>query len=115
MFDEAAVADVVFHAPEVSGQWEPETPRASVADLHRLCELSPRELEVVTTFLDGDRAPAVGESLFIARSTVRNHLSRVFRKLQVRSQQELIVLLRPSRTGRLGTAEVGLVGDSRKD
>ena len=95
MLDEAAVAGIVFHARDVSGHWPREMPGAAVAQVPGLSELSSRELEVVTMLLAGDRVPAIAKSLFIAQSTVRNHLSWVFRKLQVRSQQELIVLLRP--------------------
>ncbi|KQS59959.1 hypothetical protein ASG36_02755 [Geodermatophilus sp. Leaf369] len=59
-----------------------------------LGDLSGRELEIVLRLLDGDRVPAIAESLFLSSSTVRNHLSAVFRKLRVGSQQELIHLLR---------------------
>jgi DNA-binding CsgD family transcriptional regulator len=59
-----------------------------------LSRLSGRELEIVTRLMDGDRVPAIAESLFLSPSTVRNHLSAVFRKLRVQSQQELIRLLR---------------------
>ncbi|MDT0260082.1 PAS domain S-box protein [Jatrophihabitans lederbergiae] len=66
----------------------------NVPGLHRL---SRRELEVVRRLLDGDRVPAIADQLFISQSTIRNHLSSVFRKLRVRSQQELIELLRGHR------------------
>ncbi len=56
--------------------------------------LSRREVEVVQMLLLGDRVPVIARQLFISQSTVRNHLSSVFRKLRVNSQQELIVLLR---------------------
>ncbi|HEY0166791.1 MAG TPA: PAS domain S-box protein [Jatrophihabitans sp.] len=56
--------------------------------------LSRREIEVVRMLLLGDRVPVIARQLFISQSTVRNHLSSVFRKLGVSSQQELIVLLR---------------------
>jgi DNA-binding CsgD family transcriptional regulator len=59
-----------------------------------LSRLSGRELEIVTRLMEGDRVPAIAEALFLSPSTVRNHLSAVFRKLRVRSQQELIRLLR---------------------
>jgi PAS domain S-box-containing protein len=62
-----------------------------VAGLERL---SRREIEVVRMLLLGDRVPVIARQLFISQSTVRNHLSSVFRKLRVSSQQELIVLLR---------------------
>jgi DNA-binding CsgD family transcriptional regulator len=56
--------------------------------------LSGRELEIVMRLMNGDRVPAIAESLCLSPSTVRNHLSAVFRKLRVGSQQELIHLLR---------------------
>ncbi|MFL6163453.1 MAG: helix-turn-helix transcriptional regulator [Jatrophihabitantaceae bacterium] len=59
-----------------------------------LDRLSRREYEVVKLLLHGDRVPVIARQLFVSQSTVRNHLSSVFRKLRVRSQQELIVLLR---------------------
>jgi DNA-binding CsgD family transcriptional regulator len=59
-----------------------------------LGRLSGRELQIVTRLLDGDRVPAIADALFLSPSTVRNHLSAVFRKLRVASQQELIHLLR---------------------
>jgi DNA-binding CsgD family transcriptional regulator len=60
----------------------------------RIPEVSPRELEIVGRLMTGDRVPAIAAALFISQSTVRNHLSSVFRKLGVNSQQELISLLR---------------------
>jgi DNA-binding CsgD family transcriptional regulator len=59
-----------------------------------LGRLSGRELEIVMRLMNGDRVPAIAESLFLSPSTVRNHLSAVFRKLRVGSQQELIHRLR---------------------
>jgi DNA-binding CsgD family transcriptional regulator len=59
-----------------------------------LGKLSARELQVTTRLLDGKRVPAIASELFLAQGTVRNHLSSVFRKLRVASQQELVDLLR---------------------
>jgi DNA-binding CsgD family transcriptional regulator len=59
-----------------------------------LDRLSGRELEIVLRLLNGDRVPSIAASLFLSPSTVRNHLSAVFRKFRVGSQQELIHLLR---------------------
>lgn len=56
--------------------------------------LTARELEIVERLVAGDRVPAISQQLFIAQSTVRNHLSTIFSKLGVGSQQGLIVLLR---------------------
>lgn len=59
-----------------------------------LGRLSTRELQVVTRLLDGKRVPAIAGELFLSQGTVRNHLSSVFHKLGVHSQQELLDLLR---------------------
>ncbi len=65
-----------------------------------LPELTSRELQIVSRLLAGDRVPAISRQLYLAQSTVRNHLSAVFAKLGVRSQQELIVLLRKAQSRR---------------
>src|SRR4029450_931325 len=52
-----------------------------------LGRLSGRELEIVMRLMNGDRVPSIAGSLFLSPSTVRNHLSAVFRKLRVGSQQ----------------------------
>lgn len=57
-------------------------------------QLSVRELEVVRLLQAGDRVPAIARRLFLSQSTVRNYLSSAFRKLEVRSQQELLDLIR---------------------
>ncbi|MGO8722439.1 MAG: LuxR C-terminal-related transcriptional regulator [Acidimicrobiales bacterium] len=67
--------------------------RLAQTRVHQLSELSSRELEVVTKLLGGYRVPATARALFVSQSTVRNHLSSIFKKLHVHSQQELIDLL----------------------
>lgn len=64
-----------------------------------LADLSSRQWETVTRLLAGQRPPAIAEAMFVSQSTVRNHLSAVFRKLGVHSQQELIDRLRPRTDG----------------
>ena len=56
--------------------------------------LSPREIEVVRLLVQGDRVPGIARQRGVSKSTVRNQLSSVYRKLGVGSQQELITLLR---------------------
>jgi DNA-binding CsgD family transcriptional regulator len=75
---------------------QPPTSPSAPLDLSRL---SPREREVVQRLLAGDRVPLIAESLYLAPSTVRNHLSSVFGKFGVNSQQQLIVLLRTQSSG----------------
>jgi DNA-binding CsgD family transcriptional regulator/PAS domain-containing protein len=58
-----------------------------------LSELSGRQWEVLTRLLRGERVPAIARALFLSQSTVRNHLTDIFRKLGVHSQEELLALL----------------------
>jgi len=56
------------------------------------CVLSDREAQVVRLLLSGHRVPRIARQLHLSASTIRNHLSMVYRKLGVNSQQELILL-----------------------
>jgi DNA-binding CsgD family transcriptional regulator len=63
-------------------------------DIPGVSGLSTRELQIVERLLAGDRVPAIARDLYLSPSTVRNHLSSVFRELGVSSQQQLLDLLR---------------------
>jgi DNA-binding CsgD family transcriptional regulator len=60
--------------------------------LDNRCVLSDREAQVVRLLLTGHRVGWIGAQFYLSPSTVRNHLSTVFRKLRVNSQQELTLL-----------------------
>jgi DNA-binding CsgD family transcriptional regulator len=68
-------------------------------EIPELADLSARQWEIVTRLLRGERVPGIARSMFLSQSTVRNHLSAVFAKLGVHSQQELIELLRARSNG----------------
>jgi len=76
-------ADVYRRAPDVND-----------VEAELLSRLSMREVEIVGMLMRGDRVPAIARTLHLSQSTVRNQLSSVFRKFDVRSQQELIDRLR---------------------
>ena len=63
------------------------------ARLVKRCKLSPREAEVLTWAAQGRNAKAIAEKLFISESTTKTHMSNIYRKAGVHSQQELIALL----------------------
>jgi DNA-binding CsgD family transcriptional regulator len=63
------------------------------ADLPELGRLTSREWEVVRQVRAGARVEEVARALHLSPSTVRNHLSAVYRKAGVRSIAELLVLL----------------------
>jgi DNA-binding CsgD family transcriptional regulator len=72
----------------------------SERDLPGLSNLTTRELEILTRLLDGDRAPAIAQELFLTQGTVRNHLTSIFSKVGVTSQQQLLTLFRAARATR---------------
>lgn len=57
-----------------------------------LSVLTPREREIFDLAVTGARKDEIGERLFISPDTARTHLQRVYRKLGVHSQAELIAL-----------------------
>jgi len=61
-----------------------------------LRELSQRQLEILRRLLRGERVPTIARDLFLSQSTVRNHLSAIYRRLGVHSQAELLARLLPS-------------------
>jgi len=60
-----------------------------------LSVLSPREQEVLDLIRNGYRVATVARRLLISPHTVRNHLKRIFLKLEVGSQAELLEKLKP--------------------
>lgn len=68
-----------------------------VAEL-RLTALSVRECQIANLLLRGDSAKAISRRLAISAGTVRNHIKKIYPKLGVHSQVELLAL------GRVGSA-----------
>jgi PAS domain S-box-containing protein len=58
-----------------------------------ISELSARQWEVVSRLVRGQRVPTIADEMYLSQSTVRNHLSSIFRKAGVHSQRELMALL----------------------
>jgi PAS domain S-box-containing protein len=69
-------------------------PGADATRVPALGELSGRQWEVVSRLARGERVSTIASELYISESTVRNHLSAIFRKTGVHSQRELLGLLR---------------------
>jgi len=55
--------------------------------------LTPTELQVVQLAAEGLTNPEIGEQMFIARGTVKVHLSHIYAKLDVRNRSELASLV----------------------
>lgn len=82
----SAVASVEEHAPESAGL---EERCAAVAHDKKL---TPRETEIFTMLAHGRNVPFIQEKLVVSRNTVKTHVSNIYGKLGVHSQQELINL-----------------------
>lgn len=83
-----------LEAQEASAAAPPLPPPTAHTEA-RLAELSPREQEVLRHLLEGYRVGTIARKLFISPHTVRNHLKKIFAKLDVRSQTELMETLKP--------------------
>jgi len=62
-------------------------------DIDSICQeyhISNREREVIQLILDGKSNRDIEEALFISYHTVKNHVSNIFRKLNIRSRNDLI-------------------------
>lgn len=66
--------------------------RANSGAAEILQDLTTREHEVFRLAAGGARKEEIGQALFISPATARTHLQRVYRKLGVHSQAELIAL-----------------------
>jgi DNA-binding CsgD family transcriptional regulator len=81
-------------SPEGSGgaTVEPDLER-HMDEWLRTVQLSPltgREREVLLLLVQGHRLSTVASTLFLSQHTVRNHLKRIFAKLGIHSQAELV-------------------------
>ena len=55
-------------------------------------KLSPRELDLATLISEGLDNAQIAARLSISEKTVRNHITRIFAKLEVETRAQLIVL-----------------------
>ncbi|MEA2589865.1 MAG: hypothetical protein QOH66_2792 [Actinomycetota bacterium] len=67
-----------------------------------LRNVSQRQLEILRRLLRGERVPTIARDLFLSQSTVRNHLSAIYRRVGVHSQAELVARLLPGRGASVG-------------
>ncbi len=68
---------------------------ASLTEIPELADLTSREWQTLSLLADGGRVAGIAEALGLSQSTVRNHLSAIYRKVDVGSQAELLARLRP--------------------
>jgi DNA-binding CsgD family transcriptional regulator len=62
--------------------------------IQELGEMTTRQREIVARLAAGERVKEIARDMFLSPSTVRNHLTAVFRRFGVHSQLELISVLK---------------------
>lgn len=88
-----AIADDGSSQPhDQAGRW-----RQRCQDVAATYGLTPREQEVFALLAKGRNTEVISGQLFISAHTVKTHTSRIYRKLSINSQQELIDLVEESR------------------
>jgi DNA-binding CsgD family transcriptional regulator len=77
-----------------SGVLEFTSSAPAMAYIAAHADLTPRQWEILTRLVRGERVPMIARELFLSASTIRNHLSTIYARLGVHSQAELIELAR---------------------
>lgn len=80
--DEVALSDIEKH-----------TANDIYEQLSNKYGLTPRELATVKLLLGGQTVSGIASELYIARNTVKVHLRNIYKKMNVHSREELMVLI----------------------
>ena len=70
---------------------------AGIQSIYNNHNISAREQEIIQLILDGKGNNEIKETLFISYHTVKNHISNIYRKLDVSSRHELVHYFMKSR------------------
>jgi DNA-binding CsgD family transcriptional regulator/PAS domain-containing protein len=85
---------------EAAGILAPLMQTAAALGVPATAELSPRQWEIASRLVQGDRVATIAAEMYLSQSTVRNHLSAIFQKFDVHSQPELLALWRDGTQGK---------------
>ena len=77
-----------------------DNPSSAAIDEAAVALLSPRQADIAQRLAAGKRVPTIVRDTGLSQSTVRNHLSQIFRKFGVASQADLIEALQGGNLGR---------------
>lgn len=69
-----------------------QAPTTEKKDLSKI--LTPREIEVVEQIMQGKSNKTISATLFLTEGTVKNYVSRILDKLELKSRSELIIYLK---------------------
>jgi DNA-binding CsgD family transcriptional regulator/PAS domain-containing protein len=85
---------------EAAGLLAPLVETAAALGVPASAELSPRQWEIASRLVQGERVATIAAEMYLSQSTVRNHLSTIFQKFGVHSQPELLALWRNGAKGK---------------
>jgi PAS domain S-box-containing protein len=100
------VSELARHLRRVAAQIEaaaslgPMAETAEALGIPATISLSGRQWEIASRLVGGDRVSTIAAEMHLSRSTVRNHLSAIFKKAGVHSQAELLARWRGAATSR---------------
>lgn len=78
-------------APRVAGYLVHRLRRAPIEEVADAADLTPRELEILELMARGMGNSEIGKALHLSQHTVKNHVSSVLRKLQVKNRSQAVV------------------------
>ncbi len=91
------IADAIRNVHGGKGWLDPDVTQHVLGDYRRASReagsrlgLTPTEQQVLQLVASGRTAREIGEQLFMAEKTVKNHLSTIYRKLDVRNSSQAV-------------------------
>lgn len=87
----AAMGNIVIH-PDVATNILNLTPMET--DLNEICErydLNHKELDIIKYIADGLSNKEIGEKLFLSEGTIKNNVSTILSKLELRDRTQIVV------------------------
>ena len=75
---------------ETSGVLQRVGPVGDMASLPQANSLTTRQWEILARLVRGERVPTIAADLHLSQSTIRHHLSAIFKRFGVHSQPELL-------------------------
>lgn len=90
-----SVAGVVSMQPEVMARLLAHTPEQQTHKLHPLQQrLTSREWEILQLMGEGLANREIAEKLFITEGTVKNYISTIYEKLEVKDRTQAVLMLK---------------------
>lgn len=79
-------------AKKILSSMEESTPKKSI-ELDKLNELTRREREIALLICEGKSNKEIAETLFITEGTVKNHITKILDKLELRDRTQLALII----------------------